>query len=57
MESRHSDSTWGVATCRTVLRNTFTDADGDKSNLTFEVWTTAAGGNPKTQVKLTDDIP
>ncbi|WP_242882683.1 hypothetical protein [Actinomadura litoris] len=38
-----------------VLRNTVTDADGDKANLTFEVWTTDAAGKPKEQVKLTDD--
>ncbi|MFC4191045.1 MULTISPECIES: hypothetical protein [Streptomyces] len=32
-----------------------TDADGDKSNVTFEVWTTDSSGNAKDQVKLTDE--
>ncbi|MFJ2703519.1 hypothetical protein ACIO3R_09995 [Streptomyces sp. NPDC087428] len=32
-----------------------TDADGDKSNVTFEVWTTDSNGNAKDQVKLTDE--
>ncbi|WP_327323426.1 hypothetical protein OG735_13560 [Streptomyces sp. NBC_01210] len=48
---------WNVNTSMAVLRNSVTDADGDKANLTFEVWTTDANGNPKTQVKLTDDNP
>ncbi|MEU2868127.1 hypothetical protein ABZ769_02835 [Streptomyces olivoreticuli] len=52
-----SGSAWRVIAPETVLRNTVTDADGDKSNLTFEVWTTDADGKPKTQVKLTDANP
>ncbi|MFJ6573349.1 hypothetical protein ACIQNU_38650 [Streptomyces sp. NPDC091292] len=48
---------WNVNTTMAVLRNTVTDADGDKANLTFEVWTTDANGNPKAQVKLTDANP
>ncbi|MFF5482229.1 hypothetical protein ACFY5C_33645 [Streptomyces sp. NPDC012935] len=35
-----------------MLRNTVTDADGDKSNLTFQVWTTNADGTPKAEVDL-----
>ncbi|MFE0683803.1 hypothetical protein ACFW17_23710 [Streptomyces sp. NPDC058961] len=31
-----------------------TDADGDKADLSFEVWTTDANGNAKDRVKLTD---
>lgn len=45
---------WQVNTTEAVLRNTVTDPDGDKANLTFEVYTTDANGNPKTQVKLDD---
>jgi hypothetical protein len=48
------DGVWSVVTSRVVLRNTVTDPDGDKADLTFEVWTTDANGNPKDQVKLTD---
>ncbi|MFI0372646.1 hypothetical protein ACH35V_32695 [Actinomadura sp. 1N219] len=50
-----TDGVWQVNTSMTVLRNTVTDADGDKVNLTFEVWTTEAAGKPKDRVKLTDD--
>ncbi|MFJ6944839.1 hypothetical protein ACISU4_09335 [Streptomyces wuyuanensis] len=50
-------STWNVIAPETVLRNTVTDADGDTSNLTFEVWTTNPDGTPKAQVKLTDANP
>ncbi|CAM5543654.1 hypothetical protein [Streptomyces californicus] len=45
---------WQVNTTETVLRNTVTDKDNDKANLTFEVYTTDAFGKPKTQVKLDD---
>ncbi|MFJ8827652.1 hypothetical protein ACIREE_38660 [Streptomyces sp. NPDC102467] len=38
-----------------MLRNTVSDADGDKSTETFEVWTTDASGNAKNKVKLVDD--
>ncbi|MFG7942610.1 hypothetical protein [Streptomyces cacaoi] len=48
---------WNVVSTTAVLRNTVTDADGDKSNLTFEVWTLDADGKPKSQVKLTDENP
>ncbi|MGP3999491.1 hypothetical protein [Streptomyces sp. 8N706] len=46
---------WQVNTITPTLRNTVTDADGDKVNLTFEVWTAKADGTPGTKVKLTDD--
>ncbi|WP_370419493.1 hypothetical protein AB8O64_14125 [Streptomyces sp. QH1-20] len=46
---------WEVNTTTPTLRNTVTDPDGDKSNLTFEVWTTDPSGKPKSRVKLTDD--
>ncbi|MFF4506905.1 hypothetical protein [Streptomyces sp. NPDC001401] len=52
-----SGSIWNVVAPEVILRNTVTDADGDKANLTFEVWTTDADGKPKTQVKLTDANP
>lgn len=45
---------WQVNTITPTLRNTVTDADGDKANLTFEVWTAKADGTPGTKVKLTD---
>lgn len=48
---------WEVNTITPTLRNTVTDADGDRSNLTFEVWTVDANGNPDTKVKLTDANP
>ncbi|MEU0297901.1 hypothetical protein ABZ252_00170 [Streptomyces sp. NPDC006175] len=32
------------------LTNTVTDPDGDKANLTFEVWTADAAGKPVTKV-------
>ncbi|GEB49666.1 hypothetical protein [Streptomyces cacaoi] len=35
-----------------TLQNTVTDADGDKSTLTFQVWTTKADGTPDKQVML-----
>ncbi|WP_329028100.1 hypothetical protein [Streptomyces sp. NBC_00690] len=52
-----SGSTWQVITPAVILRNTVTDADGDRSTLTFEVWTTNPNGTPKAQVKLTDANP
>ncbi|MEV0982602.1 hypothetical protein [Streptomyces sp. NPDC049915] len=52
-----ANGVWNVNTSMAVLRNTVTDADGDKANLTFEVYSTDASGNPKTQVKITDDNP
>ncbi|WP_328665522.1 hypothetical protein OG905_00910 [Streptomyces sp. NBC_00322] len=47
--------TWSVNTRKVQLRNTVTDADGDKANLTFEVWTVDSGGKPKTKVKIEDN--
>lgn len=47
-----SGTTWRVITPDVVLRNTVTDADGDTSNLTFQVYTTNADGTPKAQVDL-----
>ncbi|MFF9131537.1 hypothetical protein ACF1AY_38635 [Streptomyces sp. NPDC014776] len=52
-----TNGVWSVNTSMAVLRNTVTDADGDKANLTFEVYSLDASGNPRTQVKLTDDNP
>lgn len=54
-EFKQASDVWNVTSPQTVLRNTVTDADGDKSTQTFEVWTTDANGNAKTQVKLKDD--
>jgi hypothetical protein len=45
---------WEVNTTTPTLRNTVTDPDKDKSNLTFEVWTTDTSGKPKSRIKLTD---
>lgn len=50
-----ADGTWQVNSTEAVLRNTVTDPDGDKANLTFEVWTTNADGSPKTKVKIGDN--
>ncbi|MFG3064835.1 hypothetical protein ACGFYM_40800 [Streptomyces sp. NPDC048231] len=52
-----SGTQWRVIAPEAVLRNTVTDADGDKSTLTFEVWTVKADGTPDTKVKLTDANP
>ncbi|MGX1673343.1 hypothetical protein [Streptomyces sp. NPDC055400] len=54
---KKSGSAWRVIAPEAVLRNTVTDADGDKSTLTFEVWTANADGTPKAKVKLTDANP
>ncbi|WP_329432086.1 hypothetical protein OG564_03855 [Streptomyces sp. NBC_01280] len=43
-----------VSQKKVQLKNTVTDADGDKSTLTFEVWTADAAGKPVTKVKLND---
>ncbi|MGD9486258.1 hypothetical protein WDH52_23970 [Streptomyces sp. TRM70308] len=48
---------WEVDRTTAVLRNTVTDADGDMANVTFEVYTVDANGEPKSQVDLTDDNP
>ncbi|WP_328876827.1 hypothetical protein [Streptomyces sp. NBC_00299] len=37
------------------LKNKVTDADGDKSTLTFEVWTADAAGNPLKKVSIADN--
>ncbi|MCN9240702.1 hypothetical protein NGF19_07810 [Streptomyces sp. RY43-2] len=50
-----SGSTWNVVSPDVVLQNTVTDADGNKSTLTFEVWTTNADGTPKAQVNVNDN--
>lgn len=47
-----SGSVWRVITPRVVLRNTVTDADGDTSNLTFQVFVAKADGTAGTQVDL-----
>ncbi|MBF4135782.1 MULTISPECIES: hypothetical protein [Streptomyces] len=49
-----TDGTWQVNRTEAVLRNTVSDADGDKANLTFEVWTTNADGSPKAKVEIKD---
>ncbi|WP_344287765.1 hypothetical protein [Streptomyces synnematoformans] len=49
-----TNEVWQVDRTTVVLRNKVTDADGDRSTLTFQVWTTDANGNPKNQVMLTD---
>lgn len=43
---------WQANRSTVTLRNTVTDPDGDKANLTFEVWTVDASNKPKTKVKL-----
>ncbi|MFI9155394.1 hypothetical protein [Streptomyces sp. NPDC053367] len=47
-----SGSIWRVITPRVQLQNTVTDADGDSSTLTFQVWTVNADGTPNAQVDL-----
>ncbi|OKJ63473.1 hypothetical protein AMK27_11330 [Streptomyces sp. CB02009] len=37
------------------LKNKVTDADGDKSTLTFEVWTADAAGKPLKKVPIADN--
>ncbi|MBO0514792.1 hypothetical protein [Streptomyces beijiangensis] len=43
---------WNVVAPEVVLKNTVTDADGDASTLSFEVWTTDASGNAKARVSI-----
>ncbi|MFJ3308954.1 hypothetical protein ACIPSA_39095 [Streptomyces sp. NPDC086549] len=45
---------WQVDRSTVTLRNTVTDPDNDKANLTFEVWTVGADGKPGSRVKLND---
>ncbi|MCF3132410.1 hypothetical protein [Streptomyces olivochromogenes] len=54
---KKSGSTWRVIAPEVVLQNTATDPDGDKVDVTFEVWTADADGKPKDRVKLTDTNP
>ncbi|WP_353940127.1 hypothetical protein ABII15_00050 [Streptomyces sp. HUAS MG91] len=54
-EFKQASGIWSVTSPETVLRNTVSDADGDKSTETFEVWTTDANGKAKDKVKLVDD--
>ncbi|MCF2128175.1 hypothetical protein L1I79_17285 [Strepomyces sp. STD 3.1] len=46
---------WQVNRSEAVLSNTVTDPDGDKANLTFEIWTTNSDGTPKTKVNIKDE--
>ncbi|ROP44224.1 hypothetical protein EDD94_8012 [Streptomyces sp. PanSC9] len=52
--TKDSAGIWQTNRTSVTLRNTVTDADGDKSDLSFQVYTTDASGNPKDQVQLTD---
>ncbi|UQA93743.1 hypothetical protein [Streptomyces halobius] len=52
--TKDSAGVWQANRTTVTLRNTVTDADDDAANLTFEVYTTDADGNPKDQVHLTD---
>lgn len=52
--TKDSAGVWQANRTNVTLRNTVTDADGDASNLTFQVYTTNAEGTPKDQVQLTD---
>ncbi|MFH0177072.1 hypothetical protein [Streptomyces cacaoi] len=47
-----SGTVWRVITPDVVLRNTVTDADGDTSTQTFQVYTTNADGTPKAAIDL-----
>ncbi|MEW2570197.1 hypothetical protein [Streptomyces sp. NPDC047070] len=47
-----SGSVWRVIAPEVVLRNTVTDADGDTSTETFQVYTAKADGTPGTEVDL-----
>lgn len=51
---KKSGDTWKVISPDVVLKNTVTDADGDKSTVTFEVYTANADGTPKAQVNIDD---
>lgn len=52
--TKDSAGVWQTNRTNVTLSNTVTDADGDKADLTFQVYTTDASGNPKDQVQLTD---
>lgn len=45
----------GLTSQKVQLKNKVTDADGDKSTLTFEVWTADAAGNPLKKVSIADN--
>ena len=45
---------WQVDRTTVVLKNTVTDPDGDTADLTFEVYSVDADGNPKAQVPISD---
>jgi hypothetical protein len=44
-----------VTSQKVQLKNKVTDADGDKSTLTFEVWTADAAGTPLKKVSIADN--
>lgn len=44
-----------VTSQKVQLKNKVTDADGDQSTLTFEVWTADAAGNPLKKVSIADN--
>ncbi|MEV7004150.1 hypothetical protein AB0N62_41935 [Streptomyces sp. NPDC093982] len=50
---KQSGSVWQVDRTVAQLRNSVTDPDGDKANLTFEVWTVDTAGKPKAKLKIT----
>ncbi|WP_159393768.1 fibronectin type III domain-containing protein [Streptomyces sp. NRRL F-5755] len=52
--TKDSAGVWQSNRTNVTLRNTVTDADGDAANLSFQVYTTDASGNPKTQIQLTN---
>ncbi|WP_143675894.1 MULTISPECIES: hypothetical protein [Streptomyces] len=54
--TKDSAGVWQVNRTDVTLSNTVTvtDADGDDADLSFQVYTTDANGNPKDQVQLTD---
>ncbi|MEU0413602.1 hypothetical protein ABZ307_38230 [Streptomyces griseorubiginosus] len=52
--TKDANGVWQVNRTNPTLSNTVTDGDGDTANLTFQVYTTDASGNPKAQVNLTD---
>ncbi|MFD7935294.1 hypothetical protein ACFV4T_12280 [Streptomyces sp. NPDC059755] len=52
--AKDANGVWQVNRTTPTLSNTVSDGDGDTANLTFEVYTTDASGNPKAQVKRTD---
>ncbi|MEU6772542.1 hypothetical protein [Streptomyces sp. NPDC046759] len=52
---KKDDKMWRVIAPEVILRNTVSDPDGDKANLTFQVYTAKPDGTPDKPVKLTDD--